>query len=109
MEPKPLVWVTKTRDAAQAMAYAAEKALSHSSAQTGLTQLNKTVRCAACERLRVGIGTDELDALHLAFNHVFNSVAATAADPDHFDLGALVELFGLDHFTGHGAILNLKI
>jgi hypothetical protein len=41
--------------------------------------------------------------LDLALDHVFNSVAAAAADADHFDLGALVEFFGLDHFNGHGA------
>ena len=72
------------------------------SAQTGLTQLDEAVRRAAGQGLRVGVGADEFNALNLALDHVLHGVAAAAADTDHFDLGALVELFCLDHFDGHG-------
>jgi hypothetical protein len=50
----------------------------------------------------IGVGADEFNALHLAFDHVLNGVAAATAHTDHFDLCALVEFFGLDHFDGHG-------
>jgi hypothetical protein len=77
------------------------------SAQAGLTQLDETVRSAAGQGLCVGVGTNELNALDVALDHVLDGVAAATADTDHFDLGALVEFFGLDHFNGHGALLNI--
>jgi hypothetical protein len=77
------------------------------SAQAGLTQLDETVRCAAGQSLCIGVGTNELNALDIALDHVLNSVTAAATDTDHFDLGALVEFFSLDHFNGHGALLNI--
>jgi hypothetical protein len=40
--------------------------------------------------------------LYLSLDHVLHGIAAAAAHPDHFDLGALVEFLCLDHFDGHG-------
>jgi hypothetical protein len=40
---------------------------------------------------------------------VLYGVSAPAAHSNHFDLSALVEFFCLDHFDGHGVILNLKL
>ena len=42
-----------------------------------------------------------VSALNAVRNHVLDSIAATTTDPNHFDLGALVEFFGFDHFDGH--------
>jgi hypothetical protein len=53
--------------------------------------------------LRVGVGADELHALHACVDHVLDGVAAAAAHADHLDLGALVEFF--DHFDGHVSLL----
>jgi hypothetical protein len=50
------------------------------------------VRAAAVERLRVGVGADELHPLHALRDHVLDGVAAAAAHTDHLDLRALVEL-----------------
>ena len=63
------------------------------------------VRRAAGQRLRVGVGADELHALHAALDHVLDGVAAAAADADHLDLGALVEFFDFNHFDAHGVLL----
>jgi hypothetical protein len=52
----------------------------------------------------VGIGDDELDALHALADHVLDSVAAAAAHADHLDACTLVEFF--DHFDGHGDLLQ---
>ncbi|MNL89513.1 hypothetical protein D3C87_2198720 [compost metagenome] len=41
--------------------------------------------------------------MDIAGNHVLDGIAAAATDTDHFDLCALVELFGFDHFDGHVA------
>jgi hypothetical protein len=38
---------------------------------------------------------------------VLDRVAAATAHADHFDLRSLVELFDLDHFNAHGALLKL--
>ena len=59
------------------------------------------MRGAARQRLRVGVGADELHALHAAVDHVLDRVAAATADADHLDLGALVELFDFNHFDAH--------
>jgi hypothetical protein len=69
-------------------------------AQAGAAQLDGLVRVAAAQRLRIGVGADELHALHRAADHVLHGVAAAATDPDHLDLGALVELFFFNHFDG---------
>ena len=66
-------------------------------------ELDQLVRAAAVERLRVGVGADELHALHALRDHVLDGVAAAAADADHLDLRALVEFF--DHFDGHVCLL----
>jgi hypothetical protein len=60
---------------------------------------------AARERLRIGVGADELHALHLALDHVLDRVAAAAADTDDLDLGAQVEFFDFDHFDAHVTLL----
>jgi hypothetical protein len=37
---------------------------------------------------------------------VLNGVTAATAHADHFDLRSLIELFDLDHFNAHGALLK---
>jgi hypothetical protein len=69
--------------------------------------LNKAVRCAAGQCLRIGVGANEFNALYIALDHVLNGVTAATAHADHFDLRSLIELFGLDHFNAHGALLKL--
>ena len=45
------------------------------------------------ERLRIGVGDDEIDALDVGVHHVGDGVAARAADADHADPRAkLVDL-----------------
>ena len=39
----------------------------------------------ALQRLRIGVGADELHALHALRDHVVDRVAAAAADADHLD------------------------
>ncbi|MNY43494.1 hypothetical protein D3C86_1784580 [compost metagenome] len=72
-------------------------------AQAALAELDGAVRGAADQRLGIGVGADKLHALDIAGNHVLDGIAAAATDTDHFDLCALVELFGFDHFDGHVA------
>ena len=54
-------------------------------------QLHGRVRHA--QRLQVGIGDDELDALHAGINHAVDCVAAASAYADDFDLGVVAGLF----------------
>ena len=70
-------------------------------AKTAQAQLNRLVRVTAVERLGIGIGANELNALNTAFNHVADSVSTAAADADHLDLRALVEFLDLNHFDAH--------
>ncbi len=39
------------------------------------------------QRLRIGVGDDEFDALQVGADHVVDGVAAGAADTDHGDPG----------------------
>ncbi len=48
-------------------------------------ELQLRARGALLERLRVGIGDDELDALHAPLDHVLDRIAAAAAYADDFD------------------------
>ncbi len=68
-------------------------------AEPGRAELDQVVRRRAVERLRVGVGADEIDALNALLDHVLDRVAAAAADADHLDLRAHAELF--DHFDCH--------
>ncbi len=70
-------------------------------AQSTAAELDALVRIAAAQGLRIGIGADELHALHATTNHVAHGVAATATDADDLDLGALVKRFFFNHFDGH--------
>ena len=74
-------------------------------AQAGGAELDHAVRGAARQRLRVGVGADELHALDLAVDHVLHGVAAAATHAHDLDLGACVEFFGVNHFDGHLALL----
>ena len=67
--------------------------------QAVFTELDQRVRAAAVQRLRVGVGADELNALHALADHVLDGIAAAAAHAHHLDAGTLVELF--DHFDRH--------
>jgi hypothetical protein len=72
-------------------------------AQARGAQLHQRARIAAVQGLRVGVGADELHALHALVDHVLDGIAAAAADADHLDLGALVKF--VDHFDGHVSLL----
>ena len=41
------------------------------------------------QRLQIGVGNDELDALHTRIDHAVDCVAAASAYADHFDLGVI--------------------
>ena len=71
------------------------------STQTAGTELYGLVRVAAAQRLRVGVGANEFNALHTAVDHVVYGIAAAAANTNHLDLRALVELFDFNHFDAH--------
>jgi hypothetical protein len=57
------------------------------------------------QHLGVGVGADELDAAHVTVDHVADGVAATAANANDLDAGALVERFFVNHFDGHFFLL----
>ena len=40
------------------------------------------------ERLQIGVGDDELDAVEASVDHAIDSIAAASADADHLDAGA---------------------
>ena len=67
--------------------------------EAGRAQLDQVMRGRAVERLRVGVGADEVHALHALVDHVLDGVAAAAAHADHLDLRAHAEFF--DHFDSH--------
>ena len=67
--------------------------------QAGVTELDHVAGAGAGKRLVVGVGADELHALHPAPDHVFDGVAAGAADADHLDDRALG--FGFENFECH--------
>ena len=48
---------------------------------------------AEFERLQVGIGGDEFDALDLRADHAVHGIAAATADTNNFNFRALLELF----------------
>src|SRR4029077_10298646 len=54
------------------------KALGHTGAH-----LDDVLGLGHGERLRVGIGDDEFDALQACRDHVIDGIAASAADPEH--------------------------
>ena len=54
-------------------------------------QLHRRARHA--QRLQVGVGDDELDALHSGINHAVDRVPAATAHADHLDLGVVERLF----------------
>jgi len=64
-----------------------------------LTEGDLRSRLRPDQRFLVGVGADELDALHPAVDHVVDRIAATATHADHFDHGAL--LGRLHHFELH--------
>jgi hypothetical protein len=63
-------------------------------------QLQLQLRAAVLDRLRVGVGGDELHAVHAAADHVRHGVAAAAAhanDLDHCIRGHLFNQFEVRH------------
>ena len=56
---------------------------------------------ADTQRLRIGIGTHKLNALHARANHVLHRITAASAYANHFDLRARVESFYFNHFNTH--------
>ena len=61
------------------------------------------VGCRGVERLRVGVGDDEIDPLHVALDHVGDGVAAGAADADDADPRAKLVDFRPDEIDAHGS------
>ena len=45
------------------------------------------------ERLRIGVGADEIHSFHIAAKHVLNGVTATATDAHYFNDGGLRYVF----------------
>jgi hypothetical protein len=70
-------------------------------AQAVCAQLDGAACAAGIERLRIGVGANELNALHARGNHVLHRIAATAAHTNHLDFGALVKVVVFDHFNAH--------
>ena len=64
-------------------------------------ELDLAVGEAVVERLGVGVGDDEIDALHVRLDHVGDGVAAGAADPDHADPRAELFHFRTDEIDAH--------
>ena len=76
--------------------------------QAAAAELDRLVRCAATQRLGVGIGANKFHALHRATNHVGDGVAAATTNTDDLDLGALVERYFFNHFDGHFFLLKFQ-
>ena len=53
------------------------------------------------ERLGIGVGDDEIDALDVGVHHVGDGVAAGAADADHADPRAKFVDFRPDEIDAH--------
>ena len=56
-------------------------------------QLQLHWRLRKLQRLQVGIGGDEFDALDLRADHAVDGVRSAASHADHFDPGAVLRLF----------------
>ena len=76
-------------------------------AEAGGAELDQVIRRRAVQRLRVGVGADEVHPLHPLVDHVLDGVAAAAAHADHLDLRAHAELF--DHFDSHLNLQSLQL
>ena len=61
-----------------------------------------SMRDAALERLGIGVGGDELDAIDPLTNHVIDGIATGATDADHLDHGTQSLLFFLLDDFKHG-------
>ena len=77
-------------------------------------ELDLAVGEAVVERLRVGVGDDEIDALDVGVDHVGDGVAAGAADADHADPGAKLLHFRTDEIDAHdqsphGAVASRRV
>ena len=62
-------------------------------------------RQGAQQRLLVGVGANELDALHTAVDHVVDCIAAATTHSDDFDDGALTGRF---HDLEHDAVTSSR-
>ena len=56
-------------------------------------ELNLHGRARHAQRLQIGVGDDELDALHAGIDHAVDGVAAASAHADDFDLGVVAGFF----------------
>ena len=71
-------------------------------------ELDAAVGGRSVERLRVGVGDDEVDALDVGAHHVGDGVAAGPADADDADPRAKLVDFRPDEIDAHGPNLPLK-
>ena len=53
--------------------------------EAGLAERQLARRGVAAQGLRIGVGGDELNAVHAFVDHVLDSVAASTADAEHLD------------------------
>ena len=69
--------------------------------------LNDALGLRRGERLRVGVGDDEIDALQAGGDHVVDGVAARAADAEHGDARLQLTDVGDFQIDGHGCLFFL--
>ena len=62
---------------------------------------NALIGHACVERLSIGVGDHEIDALDVGAHHVGDGVAAGAADADHADPRAKLVDLGPDEIDAH--------
>ena len=67
-------------------------------------KLDALFRQARGQCLRVGIGSDEVNAFNLRIDHIRNGVAARAANPDNRDFGAQLISRGRSNIDAHKPI-----
>ena len=65
-------------------------------------KLDAAVGGGGVQRLRVGVGDDEIDALDVGAHHVGDGVSAGSADADDADPGSKFVDFRPDEIDAHG-------
>ena len=74
-------------------------------AEAGLAERNHDVGARTVQRLLVGVGSDEGNALRLFVDHVLDGIAAAAAHTDNLDAGVKHGLFHIrSKIKGHSLL-----